>query len=182
MYSGNLFISMHLMSWNDCYAKLQLNRCVLLIFPNQSIYLWTPVDLQRLWSLLKLDLMVRNNRLFFSSNKLNATQSAWSTIEREAYAALMALQKYRNWVFGSEVTVHSDHNPLLYLTKSVPKSAKLMRWALALQEFLPRCSMQPVFPIAMVSVCPSVCPSVCHSVNCDKTNESSAEILIPHER
>ena len=28
----------------------------------------------------------------------------------------------------------------------------------------------------------SVRPSVCHSVNCDKTNESSAEILIPHER
>ena len=71
----------------------------------------------------------------FSSTKLNATQCAWSTIEREAYAALMALQKYRNWIFGSEVTVHSDHNPLLYLTESVPKSAKLMRWALALQEF-----------------------------------------------
>ena len=35
-----------------------------------------------------------------------------------------------------------------------------------------------VFPIAMVSVR----PSVCHSVNCDKKNESSAEILIPHER
>jgi len=44
--------------------------------------------------------------------------------------------------------------------------------------FLPRCSMQAVFPIAEVSVC----LSVCHSVNCDKTNESSAEILIPHER
>ena len=67
--------------------------------------------------------------------KLNATQSAWSTIEREAYAALVALQKYRNWIFGSEVTVHSDHNPLLYLTESAPKCAKLMRWALALQEF-----------------------------------------------
>jgi len=71
----------------------------------------------------------------FSSTKLNATQCAWSTIEREAYAALLALQKYRNWIFGSEVTVNSDHNPLLYLTESVPKSAKLMRWALALQEF-----------------------------------------------
>ena len=33
-----------------------------------------------------------------------------------------------------------------------------------------------------LSVRPSVCLSVCHSVNCDKTNESSAEILIPHER
>ena len=31
--------------------------------------------------------------------------------------------------------VYSDHNPLLYLTESVPKSAKLMRWALALKEF-----------------------------------------------
>ena len=67
--------------------------------------------------------------------KLNATQRSWLTIEREAYAALVALQKYRSWIFLSEVTVHSDHNPLSYLTESSPKSAKLMRWALALQEF-----------------------------------------------
>jgi len=68
----------------------------------------------------------------FSSTKLNATQCAWSTVEREAYTALMALmalQKYCNWIFGSEVTVHSNHNPLLYLTESVPKSAKLMSFA-----------------------------------------------------
>ena len=30
--------------------------------------------------------------------------------------------------------------------------------------------------------CLSVCLSVCHSLNCDKTNESSADILIPHEK
>jgi len=71
----------------------------------------------------------------FSSTKLNATQRFWSTIEREAYAALVALQKYRSWIFLSEVTVYSDHNPLSYLTESSLKSAKLMRWALALQEF-----------------------------------------------
>jgi len=63
----------------------------------------------------------------FSSTKLNSTQCAWSTIESEAYAALVALQKYHNWIFGSEVTLNSDHNPLQYLTESVPKSAKLMR-------------------------------------------------------
>jgi len=33
------------------------------------------------------------------------------------------------------VTVHSDHNPLLYVTESAPKSAKLMCWSLSLQEF-----------------------------------------------
>jgi hypothetical protein len=31
--------------------------------------------------------------------------------------------------------VFSDHNPLTLLTESAPKSAKLARWALALQEF-----------------------------------------------
>ena len=66
---------------------------------------------------------------------MNSTQSSWSTIEREAFAALVALQKYQNWLFGAQITLYSDHNPLLYVTESAPKSAKLMRWALALQQF-----------------------------------------------
>jgi len=71
----------------------------------------------------------------FYSRKLTGAQKSWSTIEREAYAALVALQKYRNWIFASTTTVHSDHNPLLYIKESAPKSAKLMRWSLSLQEF-----------------------------------------------
>jgi hypothetical protein len=66
---------------------------------------------------------------------LNNTQRNYATVEKEAYAALMSLRKYRQWVFGSKITVFSDHNPLTFLTESAPKSAKLMRWALALQEF-----------------------------------------------
>ena len=71
----------------------------------------------------------------FSSQKLNKTQQNWATVEKEAFAALSALRKYRNWIFGTKVIVFSDHNPLTFLTESVPKSAKLMRWALALQEY-----------------------------------------------
>jgi RNase H-like domain found in reverse transcriptase len=56
-------------------------------------------------------------------------------VEKEAYAALSALNRFRTWVWGTKVTVLSDHNPLTYLTECAPKSAKLMRWALALQEF-----------------------------------------------
>jgi len=69
------------------------------------------------------------------AKKLNETQRGWSTIEKESYALLWALQKYRNWIFKAEITVHSDHNPITYLTEATPKSAKLMRWALAIQEF-----------------------------------------------
>ena len=38
----------------------------------------------------------------FASRKLNVTQHGWSTIEKESYAAMWALQKYRNWLFFSQ--------------------------------------------------------------------------------
>ena len=34
-----------------------------------------------------------------------------------------------------QFTVYYDHNPLQYVRECAPKSAKLLRWALALQEF-----------------------------------------------
>jgi len=71
----------------------------------------------------------------FGSAKLSLTQQRWAIIEKEAYAALWALQKFKHWLFGSNVTLYSDHNPITYLTETTPKSSKLIRWALALQEF-----------------------------------------------
>ena len=71
----------------------------------------------------------------FASVKLSGSQVSWATIEKEAYAVIWALNKFRTWIFGSHVTVFSDSNPLTYLTANVPKSAKLTRWALALQQF-----------------------------------------------
>jgi len=71
----------------------------------------------------------------FASQKLTPTQCAWAAIEREAYAVIWALSRFRDIVFGSHITIFVDHNPLKYLTESAPKSAKLTRWALALQEY-----------------------------------------------
>lgn len=73
----------------------------------------------------------------FASCKFNATQRNWSTIEKEAFSALWALQKFKHWIFGRTVTVFTEHrpNPITFLTESSPKSAKLMRWLLAISEF-----------------------------------------------
>jgi RNase H-like domain found in reverse transcriptase/Reverse transcriptase (RNA-dependent DNA polymerase) len=71
----------------------------------------------------------------FASSKLSETQQRWATIEKEAYAALWALQKYKYWLYGRSVILYSDHNPITFLTETTPKSSKLMRWHLALQEF-----------------------------------------------
>ena len=67
----------------------------------------------------------------FASAKLTSTQMAWSAIEREAYAVIFALKKFRNFIFATKITVYSDHNPLMYLRECAPKSSKLTRWALA---------------------------------------------------
>jgi len=71
----------------------------------------------------------------FASCKLTHTQMKWATIEREAYAVVFALRKFRNFIFATKVTVISDSNPLLYLREYSPKSAKLTGWALGLMEF-----------------------------------------------
>ena len=67
--------------------------------------------------------------------KVSTTQSRWSTIEREAFAVIWALTKFRSWIFLSRIVIFSDHNPLSFLTEAAPKSVMLTHWAFALQEF-----------------------------------------------
>jgi len=71
----------------------------------------------------------------FISSKLNPTQARWSTIAKETYATVWALKRFRKWIFGKPAVVYTDHNPITYLTDVATKSAKLMRWALAIQEY-----------------------------------------------
>ena len=37
----------------------------------------------------------------------------------------------KHWFFGSKLIIHSDHNPITYLTASAPKSSNLMIRSLA---------------------------------------------------
>jgi RNase H-like domain found in reverse transcriptase len=74
--------------------------------------------------------------LAFFSVKLTGSQKAWATVHKEAYVVLVGLKKFRNWIWGAEIHIFSDHNPLKFLSESSPKSAKLMRWNLALQELV----------------------------------------------
>ncbi len=70
----------------------------------------------------------------FASAKFSSIQQRWATIEKYAYAALRRLQKFKHWLFGTSVTLYSDHNPLTFLTQTTSRSSKLVRWSLALQE------------------------------------------------
>ncbi|GFS94916.1 retrovirus-related Pol polyprotein from transposon 297 [Trichonephila clavipes] len=75
------------------------------------------------------------HKIAFYSKQLTKCQMNRSTIERDAYAMLSALKKFDCWIFGSQIQVVSDYNPLTFLTKGLPHGTKLARWALALQRY-----------------------------------------------
>ncbi|GFW57321.1 RT_RNaseH domain-containing protein [Trichonephila clavipes] len=70
----------------------------------------------------------------FASQKFNATQKNWASIEKEAWAVLYGLNKFDKWIYGAKVII-SDQNPLKYLNQTTPKSPNPTRWALASQRW-----------------------------------------------
>src|ERR1043165_1693781 len=62
--------------------------------------------------------MVKKNQLLLLV--LNS-QMHWSTIEREAFAVIWALKRFRSWIFLSKIIIYSDHNTLSYLTDASPQ-------------------------------------------------------------
>ncbi|KAL1279986.1 hypothetical protein QQF64_014586 [Cirrhinus molitorella] len=73
----------------------------------------------------------------YFSAKFNHHQNHYSTIEKETLALLLALQHFEVYVGGSlfPVVVHTDHNPLVFLSKMYNHNQRLMRWALMVQPY-----------------------------------------------
>lgn len=87
-------------------------------------------------ALTQIDEHGKEYPISFYSRKLDGNELNWPIIQKEAFSSIHALQKFKQWVWGSRsVVIHSDHNPLLYLTQNAPKNARLVRWTLALQDF-----------------------------------------------
>lgn len=55
----------------------------------------------------------------YYSKKFSKCQLHYSTIDKEALALMLALQRYEVYVGGSStpVIVYTDHNPLIFLSR-----------------------------------------------------------------
>ncbi|GFU31621.1 retrovirus-related Pol polyprotein from transposon 297 [Trichonephila clavipes] len=70
----------------------------------------------------------------FASTLLNPAERNYSTTEREALAVVCVLNKFRDHIDGTSITVASDHQPLRWLMKLKFPTGRLACWALQLQS------------------------------------------------
>ena len=54
--------------------------------------------------------------------------------KKEFFAMVFALEKFRSYLIGSQITVNTDHIALKYLLTKKDAKARLIRWVLLLQE------------------------------------------------
>ncbi|XP_016747381.1 uncharacterized protein [Gossypium hirsutum] len=71
----------------------------------------------------------------YASELLNPAQCNYTTTEKELYAIVFALEKFRAYLFGVKVIVFSNHSALKYLLHNKEAKPRLIRWIFLLQEF-----------------------------------------------
>ena len=59
----------------------------------------------------------------------------YSTTENEMLAMVFAYEKFRPYILGSNVVIHTDHAAIKYLMGKKDAKPRLIRWVLLLQVF-----------------------------------------------
>ncbi|KAM2549647.1 hypothetical protein TB1_013989 [Malus domestica] len=77
----------------------------------------------------------RPHVIYYASRTLNDAQLNYSTTEKELFAVVFALDKFRSYLIGTKVIVFTDHAALKYLLTKNEAKPRLIRWILLLQEF-----------------------------------------------
>jgi hypothetical protein len=72
----------------------------------------------------------------YVSRSNNAAESHYSSYEGKCLAMVWAIAHFRCYLFGTQFTLVTDHQPLKWLMQSDKLTRKLTWWALILQEYV----------------------------------------------
>ena len=73
--------------------------------------------------------------IYYASKTLNKAQENYSTTEKEMLEIVFACEKFRPYILGSHIIIHTDHAAIKYLMAKKKAKPRLIRWVLLLQEF-----------------------------------------------
>ena len=75
------------------------------------------------------------NVIYYANKTFNEAQDNYSTTKKEMLAIVFACEKFRPYILGSHVVIHTDHAAIKYLMSKKDAKPRLIRWVLLLQEF-----------------------------------------------
>ena len=70
--------------------------------------------------------------IYYASRTLNDAQINYATTEKELFAILFVFDKFRPYLIGNKVIVHTDHSTIKYLMTKKDTKPRLIRWVLLL--------------------------------------------------
>ncbi|KAL4323356.1 hypothetical protein GQ457_11G026640 [Hibiscus cannabinus] len=71
--------------------------------------------------------------IYYASKTLNDAQVNYTTTEKEMLAVIFTFDKFRSYLIGTKVIVHTDHSAIKYLLSKKDAKPRLIRWILLLQ-------------------------------------------------
>lgn len=111
-----------------------ISRCPMLHFldGSYSIELYTDASDYGVGGILFQTINNEKKPISFVSKSLSATQTKWSTIQKEAYAIFYCCKKFDPLLRDRKFVIYTVHKNLTFLNQD--PSAMVNRWAMALQE------------------------------------------------
>ena len=73
--------------------------------------------------------------IYYASKTFNKEQENYSTTEKEMLAMVFSSEKFRPYILGSHVMIHTNNVTIRYLMAKKDAKPRLIRWVLLLQEF-----------------------------------------------
>ena len=70
--------------------------------------------------------------IYHASRTMDEAQCRYATTEKEPLAIVYAFEKFRSYLVGSKLIVHTDHVALRYLLTKKDAKPRLLRWILLL--------------------------------------------------
>ena len=67
--------------------------------------------------------------IYYASRTTDEAQCRYATTEKEILAIVYAFEKFRSYLVGSKVIVHTDHAALRYLLTKKNAKPRLLRWS-----------------------------------------------------
>jgi len=103
--------------------------------PSKPFVLHTDASNYALGAVLMQDFGDGLQPIAYESHRFTDRESEWPTHERELFAIVYALKKWRHYVGMRDVSVYTDHAPLKFIFTQPNLSQKQARWIATLQEY-----------------------------------------------